>query len=546
MLDRLRNAKVQGLILAAGLLLAYGASLAGHWVSDDWPQIAVNPFLDSLANLPKAFAQGVWASSGLETADRQFYRPLYVVWNLLLKTLFGPAPLAFHLAALLLHGVNAALVWMLARRLWPMADPLFWGLAAGLFAFHPAKAESVAWISGATDPLLTLFVLLALLAWLAQRLGWALAAFAAALLVKETAALLPVVLALLAWTRGEAIPWRRLALFLLVLLVYLGLRHWALAGEGPRLALSADGFLRLGDFVALSLRYALLPDGAPFYFAMPPQPAGWAERGLGLVVLLALAGLAWRVPATRLPVLGFFLFLAPPLLGAFHEKGVFALRNLYLPSVGLALLAPALAMSFPKARPGLLAGLAALLPLGLFASHGFAADWRHDGAFFAKVIRTDPAGGSGYSGLAQHHRRERRLDAALAAWRDGAEKARLPQDRLAFLEAIGVHAGQAGRAQESIAAYLILAVEHPDKSIAQTGLGNNALAQGRFQAAREHYRQALAVAPDAVEPLANGAFAAERLGFADEAKAYSARLLALPEGQVPAPIRAQARQRLGR
>ncbi|MCC7168387.1 MAG: hypothetical protein IT565_12545 [Rhodospirillales bacterium] len=546
MLDRLRDWRVQGALLAVGLLAAYGASLGGSFVSDDWPQIAQNPFLETLTNLPRAFAQGVWASSALDQADRQFYRPLYVVWNMALKALFGPAPWAFHIGSLLLHGANTALVWLLARRLWPQADPLSWGLAAGLFAFHPTKVESVAWISGATDPLLTLFVLLAMLGYLSGRFGLALLAFAAALLVKETAAMLLFVLALLSRLREGAVPWRRLALFLLALLAYLGLRQWALGGEGPRLSFTPEGFLRLADFLALSLRYLVLPDGAPFYFAMPPHSAGTVERGLGLLVLLGLAGLAWRVAEARGPILAFLLVLAVPLLGAFHAKGVFALRNLYLPSVFLALLVPALDEAFPKTRPALVAGLAVLLPIGLVLSHLFAADWRDEGVFFAQVVRSDPKGGSGYSGLAKFHLREKRLDRALAVWKEGAEKVRAPEDRLAFLEAIGVEAGRAGRAQESVAAYLILALEHPDKSIAQIGLGNNALAQERFQAAREHYRQALSVAPDAVEALMNGAFAAERLGLADEASAYYARLLTLPESQVPPPIRAQAARKLGR
>src|SRR4030095_12362771 len=118
----------------------------------------------------------------------------------------GLDPRVFHATSLGLHAVNAALVCVVARRLLALA----WrgapgdrgggaGRAAGagaavaalVFALHPLRAETVAWISDRRDLLCATFVLLAVWAYLrgiaaAGRLrgGWrlgSLAAFAAAL-----------------------------------------------------------------------------------------------------------------------------------------------------------------------------------------------------------------------------------------------------------------------------------------------------------------------------------------------------------------------------
>ncbi len=104
----------------------------------------------SLANLRWAFESGhasnwhplTWLS---HQADCQF---------------FGIHPGPMHSVNLVLHALNAALLFLVLRRMtgahWKSA------LAAGLFAVHPLRAESVAWISERKDVLSGLFFLLTL------------------------------------------------------------------------------------------------------------------------------------------------------------------------------------------------------------------------------------------------------------------------------------------------------------------------------------------------------------------------------------------------
>jgi len=70
----------------------------------------------------------------------------------------------FHLTNVLLHGLNAWLVWRLIRRLHP--DWRVAACAGVLFAIHPLQVEVVAWVNGRMMLMSTLFVLLTLQAWL--------------------------------------------------------------------------------------------------------------------------------------------------------------------------------------------------------------------------------------------------------------------------------------------------------------------------------------------------------------------------------------------
>ena len=102
-----------------------------------------------------------WMSLGLD----------YVLW--------GMNPAGYHVVNVALHAINAALVYFLARRLLSVAgvtspdDPRGAGmasvLAALVFAVHPLRVESVAWITERRDMLSLLWCLEAFSATCATR-----------------------------------------------------------------------------------------------------------------------------------------------------------------------------------------------------------------------------------------------------------------------------------------------------------------------------------------------------------------------------------------
>jgi len=113
------------------------------------------------------------------------------------RAAFGTSMVAWHLPHLVLHGFNAALVLVLARRLgmarWPAR------LAGVLFGCAPLLAHAVEWLGAPYDLFVATGMLGACVAFLDRR-PWRLAAFALmALLSKETALALPGILVALSW-----------------------------------------------------------------------------------------------------------------------------------------------------------------------------------------------------------------------------------------------------------------------------------------------------------------------------------------------------------
>jgi len=183
--------------LVALVLLVYASSLAAPFQFDDWWLIVGNPKVASLA--------GWWqAMPGI--------RPLLKL-SYALNALAWPAPIGYRAFNIAVHAANAVLVWSLARRWLPRLAPRLEHpgraafVAALVFALHPAATETVTYISGRSMSLMAFFFLASLrLHESAPTQHWrrvlSLLMFALALAVRETAAILPAVIILLALYSG--------------------------------------------------------------------------------------------------------------------------------------------------------------------------------------------------------------------------------------------------------------------------------------------------------------------------------------------------------
>lgn len=186
------------LALPAGVL--FDVRDAG-FVADD--------FAVALAPVDWSFSGLLGGDWGHSPGDPARYRPVVTMLYGVDQALGGRRPLAFHLTNFLLHGLAAALLAEVARRL--TGSRVAGALAGMLFAVHPVVHENVVWISGRTHPTATVLVLGALVLYArpdGARRGRAAPAAAlilawAALASYESAVTLPGAVAIVAWVMAR-------------------------------------------------------------------------------------------------------------------------------------------------------------------------------------------------------------------------------------------------------------------------------------------------------------------------------------------------------
>lgn len=369
-----------GIVLAATFVV-YVGTLQFEFVYDDLGQIVANPVVHAWSYFPQYFRHNVWMQ---QSPIGNYYRPLFLTWLLVNHTIFGLQPFGWHLMTVLAHLAATALVFFLALRL--TKTRTLAALAALLFGLNPVHLEAVAWISGGTEPLLAILLIGGFLAYLNYRergrplwLGLSLLLFALALLAKETAAILPILIAAYellfakeAWKLRMVVALRSVAPFAAIAIAYLLARTAALGAIAHRLV-DLPGHIRLltiPSVLWLYLKLLVVPARLSAFYDTPyVTHVSWKyflAPLLAVTAALAICVIGWR--KSRSPVVGFsllwiFVPLLPVLDLAVLPMGDFVHdRYLYLPSVGFAVL---LAMALGQLDAKQIAGRPAGVAVGL-------------------------------------------------------------------------------------------------------------------------------------------------------------------------------------
>ncbi len=248
---------------------AFLRSLAGGFVWDDTSLVVQTygfRFLD-WAHLKWMFTTGHVAN----------FCPLAWLSYWLDYRLWGLGPAGYHLTNVVLHSLNAVLLYFLAVRLLALAFSEEPGpelrsaaaLGALLFALHPLRVESVAWISERRDVLAGLFFLSTLLCYVSGRRAASLAFYSLAVLSKATVVPLPAaLLALDLYPLRRRLSWKLLSE---------KLPYAALAAFAAAMAIRAQH--STGNFIPLA-RYGLVDRAAQslyglgFYLEKTVWPSG--------------------------------------------------------------------------------------------------------------------------------------------------------------------------------------------------------------------------------------------------------------------------------
>lgn len=430
-----------GVVLAAVLALAFAAflpSLPGDWIYDDHTLIAENPHAHSLSEWRWWVVNDFWRGNAdaqqLHQSSIRYWRPWVSASYALDWTIGGGSTLMFHLTNLLAHVGVALLAFFVMRRWVNSLVPA--ALAAALFAIHPTKAESVAWIAGRTDVFCTLALLVATTgcAWrLARRRGGLaleIAGTVFAYLAKEQAIVLPIFILVEVWIAADRPALDRafvrravrgIAPQVFVAVAYLVVRALVLpvrthaAISPPPLDHILAVFESLGRYFALSLAPVQLTIQQALSYGGTGLAHVWPYVALGAVMTIGLALIAWRTrvirPDVTLAIAVFGVTIAPTSNLAF--TGMLTLiseRYLYLPMIGIAWLAGIAAARWRAARIVLLAIVILFSALAARRS----ADYVSEEAFWGRELTIHPASREAHQYRVLVYVSEQRYGAALA------------------------------------------------------------------------------------------------------------------------------------
>jgi protein O-mannosyl-transferase len=343
----------------------YCRDLQYDFILDDVPLILMNETITSWRNWAALFVSDIISTPGSDVVAVH-YRPIYMLWFMLNYKLFGMVLPWWHLTSLLLHLLAVYLTYKVGLKV--LREPWTAALAAVLFAFHPIHVESVSYVSASTDLLVTVFLLLAFLAYSRFRdedaSPWYLVAsvFAAALAMfsKETGAIFP--LALVAYEALRERPpgtsrWARQLVwtlpFFVVVAAYGATRTLLFGnnlGPGPGYGPGPDmdRFSALWDaplVLVAYLRNLLWPVPLSFFY-----PDEWGTqwtlgKGLAFALVLVVGLFLWKRYRERLGVrllllwtaILFFIPLAT--VSALRKQDWVHDRHMYLISVPFCLVA---------------------------------------------------------------------------------------------------------------------------------------------------------------------------------------------------------------
>lgn len=356
-----RSSLLAAVVLVAAVALVYGGGLANPFVFDDVGAIAFNAQIRSLS-------PSVALAPPPETPVGG--RPLVNLTFALNHAWGGLDVAGYHVVNIALHAVCALLLFGLIRRTVLISFPTVAASATGfacaaalVWAVHPLNSEAVNYLTQRTELMMAACYLLTLYAALRvtpDRAGrpWmvvAVLACAAGMASKESMVTAPLMVVVFDrvyryGSFGEAWRERRL--------LYLGLAAtWGvlllLMWSVPRT--SAAGFatthvstwtylLNQTQMIVQYLRLALWPDALVLYYgwAMPTTLAVVWPYALVVVSLLgASVALLVRAPRLGFLVLWFFITLAPTTSLVPIASEVGAERRMYLPLMGLVILATA-------------------------------------------------------------------------------------------------------------------------------------------------------------------------------------------------------------
>jgi Flp pilus assembly protein TadD len=480
------------------ILLLYWRSFTSPFVYDDLDQIVNNPNLSSWSAFVQRFLlHPVALTTSFLGYAGSTYRPLFWLSLFIDRAIWGLDPSGFHATNVVLHLVNGNLGFALLRQLKTPVLPA--AAVCLLWLSLPINTEVVAWVSGRSYALCSLFILICLLSALNSiRHGgfmWRLACFAAAacaVLSHELGiVILPLLLLLLLHTEHK----RSRNLFITLGIICLA----AFGVELLRFRVGVKSFSALASvkWASLAVWKYLVLTLFPLHMSVErstsislSQSHPWLlAEILCLVLLIGYAVLRRRNNPALLGGLAWFAICIAPFVALMNYQGL-AERFIYLASIGIvaAMIALCSIPSQPPFRNFMMMFVAVWGVWNIYRTTVRVVDWSDPVRLYRNSLQATPQSPSLWYNLAFSQRRRGDLDEALSNYQ---------------------HALQLDRT-------------YPN---GYASLGDVYLQLGSFSAAQAAYKQALAQTPEDIAVLLDSGAAYQSAGAMREAETSYQRIL---------------------
>jgi tetratricopeptide (TPR) repeat protein len=526
--------KLLALVVALAVV-AYANALRNGFALDDVPIIVENPVIQSVGNVGTIFGTSYWSHGGTANlGDPTLYRPLTVLTYAIDHAIWNLRPSGYHATNVALHAVTTALVFLVGAEV--LGSAIAAVAAAAIFAVHPLHTEAVTGLVGRAEVLATLFFLAAFRTlrrpaivpargkaappWSMSSGRTALGAvlYLLGLFSKESAITVPAVLALDDWLRRNELPDKqrpkssallsRYAALALAAIIYFAFRQHAISGNpeiwpgfvgvsvGQRVLTASRVMMEYVGLFVFPRR--LLPD-----YWKTEVPIGSLGDPLVLVSIALWVGIAmlvwWKLrrdAAIVFSIAWFFVTLAP-VSNLFFPIGVAkAERILYLPSVGLCLVAGwAYARLAARIRTRSLPRVALAAIVLAFAARTLVrnTDWRDNFTLATAALAASPSSPLMNDIAAGELARRGDLARAADLLREALRQA---PDMPLIRTHLGVVYYSQGLLDQAIAEYQEAIRRHPNEADAYNNLGVAYAQAGQLDRAIEAYESALRLKPD--------------------------------------------------
>jgi tetratricopeptide (TPR) repeat protein len=501
-------------LLAVAVFLVFGQTLRYGFIT--WDD-AVYVYQNQVVQKGLTWEGFRWA---LTYGNIGHWHPLTWLSHMLDCQLYGLNPGGHHLTNILLHTTSAILLFLVLRRmtgfLWRSA------FVAAVFAIHPLRVESVAWVAERKDVLSALFFMLTLGAYVGYvrrpssmiRYGAVVLCFALGLLSKNMLVTLPFVLLLLDYWPLKRVSscsprvWLRLAAEKIPLFVLTVASCVATALVPEKVSVDHLTFgLRLENAVVSYVTYLWQMIYPSALACVYPNPTNYLPRWqvAGTVgLLLALSGVAWSLRRTH-PwlVVGWFWYLGMmvPVIGmvqiSYYAR---ADRYTYLPQIGLYLAivwtAGDLTISWRHGRRILGVGALGVIAALMVCAWKQTSYWRTEEILWERALACTSGNYVAHNNLGYDLAHQGRPAEAIAHYQKALE---INPDFAEAHNNLGTALLNQGRLEEASEHFHLALDEDPAFAEAHNNLGIVLTKQGRTAEAIEEYRKAIELNPNRAE-----------------------------------------------